>query len=231
MLHRTELSTALLLSLAAGARSASRTTRIAGYSPASIVVDYAYIDQDQKAIYNALCDGPPAPCTTNYPLAYAIYTNGGNSESHATLTMPSGTSGIAFGDAVSGKGMDFATTTGSVSSVDGLEVRVEYAIPDDMSQGHAGCRVGALPAADHITDRCFNITEGITIAGTKYYPTAVDNTEAGRTLQGFSTEADKRFRQCSGCPYWLFDQYAAFYGVDTYADQFVLGALGTPENG
>lgn len=221
----------LLLSLAAGVRSASRTTRIAGYSPASVVVDYAYIDQDQKAIYNALCDGPPEPCTTDYPLAYAIYTKGGNSESHATLTMPSGTTGIARGDAVSGKGMDFATTEGTVSSVNGLEVRVEYKIPDDMDYGHAGCRVGALPASDHITDRCFNITEGITIGGTLYNPTAVDNTEAGRTLQGFSTNAEQRFRQCSGCPYWLFDDYSAFYGTDTYGDQFILGALGTPSNG
>ena len=90
--------------------------------------------------------------------------------------------------------------------------------------------MGGLPSADQITDGCFDISAGITIDGTTYTPTAIDNTQAGRTLQGFSTTG--RLRSCSGgCPYYLFLDYANFYGVDDYGDKFVLGALGNPSNG
>lgn len=210
--------------------------RIAGYSPASLVTDYNAIDLDLDRIYSALEDESPS----DYARVYKIYTQGGSSESTATIKFASGNSGIKRGDSVSGdneggsgSSTGSATATGQVISVNsaGTEIRVEYTVPSKQSDSHGGCRVGGLAPKDYITDGCFQPNAPITIGTATYTPSSIDNTLAGRTLQEFSLSASAKLRSCSiGCPYWLYMQYANFYGDDDYGDMFVKAAMGTPAN-
>ena len=70
--------------------------RIAGYSPASLMTDYAAIDLDQEDItyYLEGLDRGRHPFfmdpdwTPSYPTVYDIYDKGGNSKSQATVVLP-----------------------------------------------------------------------------------------------------------------------------------------------
>ena len=195
--------------------------------------DYNALDRDMERIIYYLEEYDPS----DYARVYSIYTQGGNSKPTATLTMPSSSLSIEVGAEVvgsneGGSGSSAGThlATGRVRSVSGNQVKVNYTIPADQANAHAFCLVGGMAPADQITDGCFR--DVVEIGGQSYAPTAIDNTEAGRTLQGFSTMASDRLRRCSGaCPYWLFVEYADFYGVDDFGDKFVLAALGKPDNG
>ena len=47
----------------------------------------------------------------------------------------------------------------------------------------------------------------------------------GRTIQGFSTEAKEKMLDCPGCPYKTYEKFFKYYGVEDYANQWVLAAL------
>ena len=209
--------------------------RIAGFSPASNVVDYAALDLDMERIIYYLEKKDPS----DYDRVYKIYTQGGSSESTATITFPEGQDAIKRGDTVTGfneagSGSSTGTNeaTGQVVYVNPVatSIRIEYTVPEKNELSHAGCRVGGLAPEEHITDGCFKISNGLTIGGNLYYPNSIDNTKAGRTLQELSLVTTDKMRSCSiGCPYWLFLQYADWYGDDDYGDKFVKAAIGTPE--
>ena len=209
--------------------------RIAGFSPASNVVDYAALDLDMERIIYYLEKKDPS----DYDRVYKIYTQGGSSESTATITFSEGQDAIKRGDTVTGfneagSGSSTGTNeaTGQVVYVNPVatSIRIEYTVPEKNELSHAGCRVGGLAPEDHITDGCFKISNGLTIGGNLYYPNSIDNTKAGRTLQELSLVTTDKMRSCSiGCPYWLFLQYADWYGDDDYGDKFVKAAIGTPE--
>ena len=216
--------------LAAALPLADAFTRIAGYSPATNVADYLVVDKDQRMIHYYLEEVTPS----NWAVVYDIYTKGGSSRPQGQLTMSS-TSGIVAGSTLTFTTNDGTTSTASVSSVSGSTVTIDYADRTVQScvLGGVDCVVGGYPSINQTITKCMPASgASFTIGTTSYSPSAVSNAVAGRTLQGFSTPGSNKMRSCSGsCPYWLFVEYADFYGVDDYGDKFVLGALGTPANG
>ena len=47
----------------------------------------------------------------------------------------------------------------------------------------------------------------------------------GRTIQGFSTQAKEKMLDCPGCPYATYEKFFKYYGVEDYANQWILAAL------
>jgi len=47
----------------------------------------------------------------------------------------------------------------------------------------------------------------------------------GRTIQQFSTEAKDKMMDCPGCPYKTYQKFFNYYGVDDYANQWILAAF------
>jgi Notch-like protein len=93
------------------------------------------------------------------------------------------------------------------------------------------CAVGGLAPEDQLlTSGCFKDGEVLTVTvdGTttvELVPTAIVN-KNGRTLQGFSTGAQKKmFDGCAGCPYFDYLHYYNYYGDHDYADKMVMAAL------
>ena len=222
--------------------------RIAGYSPASLVTDYNALDLDQEDITYYL-EGPnrgdhpffmDPDWTPDYSIVYNIYDKGGNSESQATVVLPSSSHGIEKGDTVTGASLGgasgasgSATQTGTVTNVAGSTLKIEYTVPQAQEDAHAFCRVGGLPPAKQITDGCFDPSQPLTFSGGQSItPTSITNSPAGRTLREFSTTAGTKMRTgCSNCPMPVFQEFYDFYGNDDYGDKYVLGVLGTPGNG
>merc|ERR1711935_1262883 len=52
------------------------------------------------------------------------------------------------------------------------------------------------------------------------------NNVAKRTIQGFSTSAQKKMAECANCPYPMYDKFYQYYGQYDYANQIVLAAFG-----
>lgn len=159
--------------------------------------------------------------------AFDVYKKGYASKPIATLTL-SGTTQIPAGTLVTGPGVSVTTVSGTVmeDSNDGTVV-VQYDITNNLD---SGCYVGGSP--NPITAGCFKEGGELKLIGssdTVAYTTVV-NTNA-RTIQGFSLDADTRFRPVSADgearkPYFPdFLKFVNYYGTFDYADEWITAAF------
>merc|ERR1712157_207750 len=62
------------------------------------------------------------------------------------------------------------------------------------------------------------------------YDPAINNVSK-RTIQGFSTSAQKKMAECANCPYDMYNKFYEYYGQYDYGNQIVLAAFaGTKTN-
>merc|ERR1711933_448327 len=83
-------------------------------------------------------------------------------------------------------------------------------------------------------DGCLAATGTVSIDGktdVQYtYDPAINNVSK-RTIQGFSTSAQKKMAECANCPYAMYDKFYKYYGQYDYGNQIVLAAFaGTKTN-
>merc|ERR1712176_1682226 len=55
------------------------------------------------------------------------------------------------------------------------------------------------------------------------------NNVAKRTIQGFSTAAQKKMAECANCPYEMYDKFYQYYGQYDYGNQIVMAAFAGKE--
>ena len=185
----------------------------------------AAIDLDQAAIETQLA----LATDESFAAAKAIYQEGGYSKSYAQvkLTAPL-TSNISKGTAITGKNDDGTTINGKAYedlTAGQSEIKIQY-VTSDIQATYVDCQVGAL--VDPNTNGCFTNGGSVTINGADYaytYNKDTDNNN-GRTIQGFSTGAEKKmYNGCPGCPYKPYKEFFDYYGQFDYANQWVLAAL------
>jgi len=215
------------LSNASAVRSNRRLSydSIAGYAPQSQVTDHNAIDLDQAAMQTQLALGNE----DGFGAALRLYTEGAHSKSVAvvTLTMPlqidvaKGTSfmGVdADGNQVAGKAYE--------NNVAGAtEVKVQYKTTDSQKD-YVGCQVGA--SVNPNIERCFAASGSMTVNGSvevMYQYDVLSNNINKRSIQGFSTAAQKKMGECTNCPYKMYEKFYNYYGAYDYADQIVLAAF------
>merc|ERR1719355_266646 len=174
---------------------------IAGYAPGSDVTQHNMLDLDQAEFETHLK-------VPDYTKANAIYTLGGNSGAKAEITVSA-----LPGDAAKGEEVKQGTVgigkLKSAASAGATMITVSYS---------SVCKEGGLDTKD--VSGCFTVGGGaITVGGVDIGdPTAVVNKY--RTLQGFSTAAEKKM---TGQEY--FDIYKAYFGVGDYSHVRVMAAL------
>merc|ERR1719355_9686 len=174
---------------------------IAGYAPGSDVTQHNMLDLDQAEFETHLK-------VPDYTKANAIYTLGGNSGAKAEITVSA-----LPGDAAKGEEVKQGTVgigkLKSAASAGATMITVSYS---------SVCKEGGLDTKD--VSGCFTVGGGaITVGGVDIGdPTAVVNKY--RTLQGFSTAAEKKM---TGQEY--FDIYKAYYSAGDYAHQRVMNGL------
>jgi len=209
--------------------------QLALYSPNSQITDHAAIDLDQKSIETQLAlDTDDA-----FANAKAIYQEGGHSKSYALIKLSTGlTAAIAKKTPITGVTENGTAVSGkaySDYSVGDTEIKVQYTT-SDIQATYVTCQVGALAlVGEEMLDGCFATAGTVTIDGvgdvTYSYDQTTDN-KNGRTIQGFSTAAEKKlYNGCPGCPYPVYKSFYDYYGEFDYANQWVLAALdGTETN-
>ena len=207
---------------------------IAGYLPASKVTPHNAIDLDQNAIQTYLGELP-----IDFDTAFAVYSNGGNSKTYATITFTTPLStAISAGTAwTSNKGgpSDDQLVSGTVKSTaaaGATTIDLYYATKDTHSSAspHVACSVGSLKAAQQVNTGCLSLNSDDIQVGTGSGAVVLDSTAvenlAGRTIKGFSTGAEsKMYNGCFGCPYLDYSQFYDYYGDFDYANKFVTAAF------
>lgn len=225
---------------------------IASYAPGSKVTDHNALDLDQKAL-ELLLSG----ATIDYAQVRDIYTQGGNSKSYASFTVPSLAAALGKGDKVVGSSSGVEGKMYDAAGVGATEIKVAYKT-SEVQQSYVSCKGGALmtvpsgtPAANRpfkLLSGCF-ANEALTVTTSNgdvtVTPSGVPVNKAGRTLKGFSTGAGDRMfnkgpnggckgasdRATDGCPYADFSMYKNYYGSMDYADKMVSAAIGKGSTG
>eukprot|EP00544_Gedaniella_sp_CCMP2646_P002188 CAMPEP_0202507198 /NCGR_PEP_ID=MMETSP1361-20130828/51594_1 /ASSEMBLY_ACC=CAM_ASM_000849 /TAXON_ID=210615 /ORGANISM="Staurosira complex sp., Strain CCMP2646" /LENGTH=557 /DNA_ID=CAMNT_0049141305 /DNA_START=2378 /DNA_END=4051 /DNA_ORIENTATION=- len=201
--------------------------KIAEYEPLSKVTDHNAIDLDQMAMEEQL----GLETTDSYAKAKNIYQNGAHSKPIAEVTITGGApAAIPEGAEVIGK-----TTSGQEVRGQALEaaasgasvLRIQYNT-SPIQEAYVDCQVGALEK-DGNTEGCLASNGTLTIDGfsdpvTYNYNIHTDNNN-GRTLAGFSTEAQAKMYECPNCPYPDYEKFRKYYDVFDYANQWVLAAF------
>jgi hypothetical protein len=94
---------------------------------------------------------------TSFDQAQLVYTDGGNSKSIATLSIPGGLSqSIAKGTQLTAKGLDDGNAFGTAVSdadVGDTSLLFKYKV-STVQDDHVDCRVGGLPDDEQVTDGC-----------------------------------------------------------------------------
>jgi hypothetical protein len=187
------------------------------------------IDLDQIMIEDLVSESTDE----SFAQAAAVYAEGAHSKSYAELTLLSAlpypvtteteiTATNIAGDTITGYPYE-AADTGAMTLL--------FQYPT-LSNETAPCHVGA--SVEPNLFGCL-VREGqVLIGNTSLYYTykpAVDNNN-GRTIQGFSTNANTTMRvNGNGTFYEDFQKFYDYYGSATYADEFVTSALtGTSTN-
>jgi len=231
-------------------------TNILTYEPGSQVTDHANIDLDQQSLQDAL---------SNFANAKKIYEAGGHSKPTATCKLDVNlgaaltkkqemTITTINGDTITVKAYDnYAAGV--------RDIAFTYPVsPDRVEPLQTSCYVGGLAATDYKTLGCIRgsatpgadgtggtanvITEDssswvgsstITVTSSGATLTGKCANSGKRTLQGFSTKAQKVMYECNvtipgitydvGCPYTTYLPYYEYYGVHDYANQIVLAGL------
>mmetsp|Transcript_7559 Transcript_7559/g.15684 ORF Transcript_7559/g.15684 Transcript_7559/m.15684 type:complete len:511 (+) Transcript_7559:105-1637(+) len=218
--------TAFSLSLIASTAYASYAQIGAGivYEPDSLVTDHNAIDRDQAAIQIELAK----QTADGFEKAKAIYEKGGNSKSVAYIKLDTGLPNeLTKGTDITGKNSSGETINGvSYSSYAAgvTNIIVQYQT-STIQERYVNCQVGALQITN--TVGCFVDSGNLSINGESYSYTynLVTENQNGRTIQGFSTEAEDKMHKCTNCPYEEFLKYYNYYGKFDYANQWILAAL------
>jgi len=225
-------SAALALVLAASTSfSAAETSRqlsreqIAGYEPLSQVTDHNAIDLDQEAMEGQLALGNEDA----YAAALRIYTEGAHSKSVAEikLTSPLPTD-VEKGTLIMGRGADgnqVAAKAYEDNAAGATDIIVQYQTSDSQ-KNYVMCQVGATTTPN--TQGCLAPTGTITIDGktdVAYSYDVLTNNVNKRTIQAFSTSAQKKMGECANCPYKLYQNFYDYYGQYDYANQIVMAAF------
>jgi len=221
----------LLASTTLSAADAVRSNRrlsyesIAGYEPQSQVTDHNAIDLDQDAMQTQLALGND----DGFAAALRIYTEGAHSKSVAVVTLSAPLAiDVAKGTSFMGVDADGNQVAGKAyenNAAGATEVKVQYKTTDSQKD-YVGCQVGASVYPN--TERCFAASGSMTVDGSvevSYsYDVLSDNINK-RSIQGFSTAAQKKMGECEKCPYKLYDMFYKYYGEYDYANQIVLAAF------
>jgi len=218
--------------LFAGVASSDATLRsrrlsfqsIAGYEPGSLVTDHNALDLDQAAMETQLALGT----AESFSVAKALYTNGAHSRSLATVTLSSALSSPINADTpVTGKSVKGHDLKGIVYedySAGTSVIQIQYDV-NTIQSTYVGCQVGANP--DPITDGCLVASGDLVIDGQSFnytYDVLTDNVN-GRTLQGFSLQAEEKMYKCENCPYKTYNKFYKYYGAYDYADKWIMAAF------
>lgn len=198
---------------------------IAGYEPMSQVTDHNAIDLDQQAMEQQLA----LANEDSFAAALKIYSEGAFSKQVAkvTLTAPLAID-VAKGTAFMGinaEGNQIAGKAYADNAAGATSVMIQYKTTDSQAD-YVGCQVGA--STTPVTDGCFVEAGSMTVAGSvevSYTYNVLSDNIAKRTLQGFSTSAEKKMANCANCPYSMYAKFYDYYGEYDYANQIVLAAF------
>jgi hypothetical protein len=196
------------------------------------VTDHCAIDLDQSALEEQLAKGT----NDSFQNALRIYKEGGHSKSYAQITLtPALSADLPAGTSIMGKnaeGIEVAGKAYEAYTSGNQVIKVQYKT-SDIQTSYVECQVGALVTGVN-TAGCFEETGIMGIDGVEYgyvYDPLTDNNN-GRTIAGFSTSAkEKMLTDCPGCPYTDFSYFYDYYGVDNYADEWVMAALNGDSTG
>jgi hypothetical protein len=104
------------------------------------------------------------------------------------------------------------------------EIQFQYKV-NEIQATYVGCQVGANPSP--VTEGCLAANGTIVVDGQTFSYTydILSNNVNGRTLQGFSLQAEEKMYRCENCPYLTYDKFYKYYGVFDYANQWILAAF------
>lgn len=205
--------------------------QIAGYEPLSSVTDHNALDLDQEAMEQQLS----LANEDSYAQALRIYSEGAYSKSVAEITLTQALPmDVEKATVIMGVGADGNQVAGKAyedNAAGATSIIVQYKTSDSQ-KNYVSCQVGASTTPN--TDGCLAATGTISIDGktdvTYTYDPLVNNV-AKRTIQGFSTSAQKKMAECANCPYPMYEKFYEYYGQYDYGNQIVLAAFaGTKTN-
>ena len=96
---------------------------------------------------------------------------------------------------------------------------------NDSQKNYVNCQVGASLTPNTVA--CFAASgsvaiDGVSDASYTYDPITDDNINK-RSIQGFSTDAQKKMAECENCPYnKMYEKFYDYYGQYDYANQIAL---------
>jgi len=191
------------------------------FSPDEDVQDQSRIDLDQREITKALEKKTEAGLAR----AYKVYREGAFSGVYSVLTLE-GRLGLPVekGLSVQGASENNRVITAKVyeeALVNATTIKVRY-------HSSKECHVNGVEA---LTAGCF-APNGTLYLGddvlniVQYSYNITEDTINGRTIQGFSTNANPKMYSCEqGCPYEDYEKFYNYYGVFDYADHWIVAAF------
>merc|ERR1711957_974009 len=198
---------------------------IAGYEPMSQVTDHNAIDLDQQAMEQQLA----LANDDSFAAALKIYSEGAFSKQVAKVNLSAPLAiDVAKGTAFMGinaEGNQIAGKAYADNAAGATSVMIQYKTTDSQAD-YVGCQVGA--STTPVIDGCFVEEGSMTVAGSvevSYRYNVLSDNIAKRTLQGFSTSAEKKMANCANCPYSMYAKFYDYYGEYDYANQIVLAAF------
>merc|ERR1719401_2601941 len=205
--------------------------QIAGYEPLSSVTDHNAIDLDQEAMEAQLS----LANEDAYKAALRIYTEGAYSKSVAEVTLSAPLPmDVEKGTTIMGVGADGNQVAGKAyedNAAGASSLIIQYKTSDSQ-KNYVNCQVGASTTPN--TEGCFAATGTVSIdekTDVEYTYDPLVNNVAKRTIQGFSTAAQKKMAECANCPYEMYKKFYDYYGQYDYGNQIVLAAFaGTETN-
>jgi len=217
-------ATALFL-LASTSFSAASRDQIAGFEPLSQVTDHNAIDLDQEAMEQQLALGN----VDSYAAARRIYEEGAYSKSVAEITLATPLpNNVEKGTIIFGNGADGNQVAGKAyedNAAGATRLIVQYQTSDSQ-KNYVNCQVGAAVSPN--LDGCLAPTGSITIDGKteiNYSYDPLTENVSKRSIQSFSTSAQKKMAECANCPYPMYDKFFKYFGEYDYADQIVIAAF------
>jgi hypothetical protein len=217
-------ATSLFL-LASTSFSAASREQIAGFEPLSQVTDHNAIDLDQEAMEQQLALGN----VDSYAAARRIYEEGAYSKSVAEVTLATGLpNNVEKATVIFGIGADGNQVAGKAyedNAAGSTRLLVQYQTSDSQ-KGYVNCQVGASLTPN--TVGCLAANGTLTIDGKteiNYSYDPLKNNVSKRSIQSFSTSAQKKMAECAGCPYPMYDKFYKYYGEFDYANEIVIAAF------
>lgn len=205
--------------------------QLVSYEPQTNVADHAAISMDQAVIE----DFVGFDSEENFAAALEVYRRGGHSKSFASLTLEGGLPmAIPKGRTMVGKNNAGETVSGRALDdypINATSIGFQYVTGESYGD-HVRCQVGALPVANQVTSGC--LADGIpyntiSITGLVDQITYLNiRHENGRTIAGFSTTADRRFKpgdDTDAMFFEFFQPYLTYYSDFDFANDIALAGF------